>query len=114
MARYTALLLLTIWAIHGFHRWNGTIWRRVHFRGSRLYIVFAAQEVSASRAESRPFNIANAVREFAAYVCRGDSAFATRLLAGGIDDPGGYLLNLIVTHKQDGGGHHTQVPARAQ
>ena len=98
-AAIVVLLFLTIWAMHGFHWWNGTVWRRLHFRGARIYVTFAARESLASQAEARPFNTAYAVRDFAMFVCRGDATLADRLLAGIAEDPGGYLLNLVVAHK---------------
>ena len=62
-------ILLSIWLSYKYYTYNGSPWRKAHFRGMLLYSFAAGKETNLAKIENRSFNILNPIKEMALIMC---------------------------------------------
>jgi hypothetical protein len=92
-------ILLAVWLSYKYYTYNGSPWRKTHFRGMLLYSAAAGKEANLAKIENRSFNVLNPVKEMALLMCgksKEDNVSAM------IDDlrkeQGGYYVSLFISN----------------
>ncbi len=85
-----------VWLIYRYYTYNGSPWRRVHFRGMLVYAMVAGEEHKRSQIEGRPFNIVNACRDMALLICgREKEIFVNAMIEELMKEKGDYFARLL-------------------
>ena len=95
------------WLGYKFYTYNGSPWRRLHFRGMLLYAECAGKEIGQSGIEGRTFNLINACRDMALLMCGNEKElFVRAMIEELVKEKGDYFAQLMESY-------HTMVLPKA-
>ncbi len=81
------------------YTYNGSPWRRVHFRGMLLYAAAFGKEMALSQAEGRTYNVVNACRDMALFMCGPEKEiFVNAMIEELVEEKGDYFVRLLESY----------------
>jgi hypothetical protein len=97
-----ASALVLIYMIARYRKWNGSGWRRVHFRAMLAYASIAGKESAEASREHREFDRIRACRQLGYAICGGQSAAAVdEMVLALTREEGQYLAALLREHVEE-------------
>ncbi len=88
------------WLGYKFYTYNGSPWRRLHFRGMLLYAECVGKEAGRARIEGRTFNLMNVCRDMALLMCGIEKElFVRAMIEELVKEKGDYFAQLVESYR---------------
>jgi hypothetical protein len=92
-------VLAIMWMGYRYWQYNGSPWRRVHFRAMRYYARVAGVEAAQAEAEGREFDPKRACLLLGLVLCGEDKRLNVNAMVEALEEErGDYLAGLILAH----------------
>ena len=92
-------LMVIIYLIYQYRKWNSSAWRKVHFRGMLLYAGIAGREVATAKVEQRDSIIKESCRSLGIAMCgAGSDIFVNAMVDELSNEEGEYCARLLKEH----------------
>jgi len=98
----TFAILVCIFIVYQYHKWNSKGWPSVHWRSMLLYSSLAGLETAKAKAEGREFDRVTACRELALKMCGLGKEINVNIMIDALtQEKGSYLASLLIDHRSE-------------
>lgn len=88
--------------VYKYRKWNGSDWRKIHFRGMLLFSQLAEMEMATAKDERRDYDLKEVCRQLGIGICGKDKEINVNAMIEELyEENGGYCVRLIETFCPD-------------